>query len=105
MGYLALLTSKNNPLFDVVASKEDGSRSVVIQIKTRSIGNDQGWKLGKEITNAKGNSDLFIVLVNLTENGLPDVYEYDVFAERVSANYQNYLNTPKKRRSAKRSWI
>ncbi|MGA9108971.1 MAG: hypothetical protein WB290_01645, partial [Smithella sp.] len=39
LNYLALLTPKNNPLFDVVVSKQDGSRFVVIQVKTRSIRN------------------------------------------------------------------
>ena len=64
-GYLALLTPKNNPLFDVIASTPDGSKTVSIQVKTRSIRNKQGWKLGKDITTKKGNPDLFIVLVNL----------------------------------------
>jgi len=36
-GLLALLTPKNNPLFDVVATDEKGKKSVSIQVKTRSI--------------------------------------------------------------------
>src|SRR6266851_2444310 len=44
-GYLALLTPKNNPLFDVVATNVDGTTSVSIQVKTRSVHNNQGWKL------------------------------------------------------------
>ena len=97
-GYLALLTPKNNPLFDVVASKEDGSRSIVIQVKTRSIRNNQGWKLGKNITTKHNNSDLFVVLVNLQERGLPEffIYEYDILAETVEKNYQRYIDTPKR---------
>jgi hypothetical protein len=31
---LALITPKNNPLFDIVASDPEGKRSVQIQIKT-----------------------------------------------------------------------
>lgn len=46
-GYLALITPKNNPLFDIVASNPEGTRSIAIQVKTRSIQNDQGWKLGR----------------------------------------------------------
>lgn len=67
-GYLELLTLKNNPLFDVVASTQDGSKSVSIQVKIRSIGNEQGWKLEKNITTKKGNHSLFIVLVNLKKS-------------------------------------
>ncbi|MEJ1297848.1 MAG: aspartate-ammonia lyase [Candidatus Sedimenticola sp. (ex Thyasira tokunagai)] len=97
IGYLALLTPKNNPIFDIIASRQDGSRSVAIQVKTRSIHNKQGWKLGKDITNKKNNEDLFIVLVNL-EEGMPEfyVYEYDALAVRVQRNYEAYINTPKR---------
>jgi hypothetical protein len=98
IGYLALLTPKNNPLFDVVASKQDGSRSVVIQVKTRSIRNTQGWKLGKDITIKKNNPYLFVALVNLEETGMPEIfiYEYDVLAELVLNNYTSYLVSPEK---------
>jgi len=48
---LALITPKNNPLFDIVASDPEGKRSVQIQVKTMSINNKQGWKLGVNIVN------------------------------------------------------
>lgn len=98
IGYLALLTPKNNPLFDVVASKQDGSRSVVIQVKTRSIRNTQGWKLGKDVTIERNNPDLFVALVNLEERGMPEIfiYEYDVLARRVNEQYMKYIDTLKK---------
>src|SRR5882762_1985680 len=51
LGYLALLTPKNNPLFDVVVTSPDGRRSVSVQVKTRSEHNKQGWKFGADITN------------------------------------------------------
>lgn len=54
-GHLALLTPNNNPLLDVIAGTPDGSKTVSIQVKTRSIRNKQGWKLGKYITDKKGN--------------------------------------------------
>ena len=104
IGYLALITPKNNPLFDIVASKQDGSRSIVIQVKTRSIRNTQGWKLGKDITIKKNNPDLFVALVNLEEQGMPDifVYEYDTLAETVHSNYENYMSVLKKDGSKKK---
>jgi len=97
-GFLALLTPKNNPLFDVIASTQDGSKTVSIQVKTRSIQNKQGWKLGKDITVKKNDSGLFVVLVNLEEDGLPEfyIYEYDALADVVSKNYSAYLAKPKR---------
>jgi len=97
-GYLALITPKNNPLFDIVAAKPDGSKAVSIQVKTSSIGNKQGWKIGRTTAVKKDNPNLFIVLVNLLEDGLPEfyVYEYDVLADTIEKNYQQYLATPKK---------
>ncbi|MBI5015560.1 MAG: aspartate-ammonia lyase [Deltaproteobacteria bacterium] len=97
-GYLALITPKNNPLFDIVASDPEGIRSISIQVKTRSIQNEQGWKLGKDVTMKRSNPNLFVVLVNLQEQGLPDfyIYEFDILAERVETNYLNYLATPKR---------
>lgn len=97
-GYLALLTPKNNPLFDVIASTQDGSKTVSIQVKTRSIRNKQGWKLGKDITIRRNNPGLFVVLVNLEEDGLPEfyVYEYDSLADVVDRNYKRYIEQPKR---------
>src|SRR5947207_13071177 len=66
-GYLALLTPKNNPLFDVVATNADGTISVSIQVKTRSIWNTQGWKLSAHVNATETPGVPFIVLVNLHE--------------------------------------
>lgn len=97
-GHLALLTPKNNPLFDVVATNPDGSRSVSIQVKTRSVHNNQGWKLGTDITKDMDPFGLFVVLVNLAASGLPDfyVYEYPVLSRRVAEVYHTYINKPKR---------
>ena len=62
---LALITPKNNPLFDIVASDPEGKRSVQIQVKTMSINNKQGWKLGANMTKKHNNPKLFVVLVNI----------------------------------------
>ena len=97
-GYLALLTPKNNPLFDVIASTQDGSKTVSVQVKTRSIRNKQGWKIGKDITVKKNDAGLFVVLVNLEEEGLPEfyIYEYDALADVVDRNYKSYMAKPKR---------
>ena len=103
-GYLALLTPKNNPLFDVVVTAQDGSRSVSIQVKTRSVHNTQGWKLGTDISKAHAPLGLFVVLVNIKASGLPEfyVYEYPVLSERVAQIYHAYINKPKRDGSLKK---
>ena len=97
-GLLAVLTPKNNPLFDVVVTAPDGMKSATVQVKTRSIHNKQGWKLGVEISNTSKSKVQFIVLVNLHEKLLPDfyVYTYEELAKRVSGIYEKYMATPKR---------
>jgi hypothetical protein len=98
LGYLALLTPKNNPLFDVVATTADGNTSVSIQVKTRSIHNKQGWKLGANFSTVPSPKNLFVVLVNLKESGLPDflVYDHATLADRINTVYHSYINKPKR---------
>lgn len=97
-GILAVLTPKNNPLFDVVATSLDGLYSATIQVKTRSIHNKLGWKLGAGIGSLDKAKGQFIVLVNLHETLLPDFYVYtcDELASRVNSVYEKYISTPKR---------
>lgn len=96
-GILALLTPKNNPLFDIVAVSPDASKTVTIQVKTMSESNKQGWKLGMDICERKNNPQLFTVLVNLTGKEIDYyVYEYDILSERVEKAYADYLVKPKR---------
>lgn len=98
-GFLALLTPKNNPLFDVIVTNSDGSKTVSIQVKTRSPQNKQGWKLGIDITKNQRNENLFVVLVNLEDEGqMPEfyIYEYDLLSETVKRQYDDYLSKPRR---------
>ena len=97
-GYLALLTPKNNPLFDVVATNVEGTVSVSIQVKTRSIRNTQGWKLSTQQNATETPGVPFVVLVNLHDDGLPDfyVYRYLDFVSRVTEIFQDYISKPKR---------
>ena len=98
LGYLALLTPKNNPLFDVVATNVEGTTSVSIQVKTRSARNKQGWKLNKAVGATETPGVPFVVLVNLREELPPEfyVYRYSDFASRVSEIFDNYIAKPKR---------
>ncbi|OMP30071.1 aspartate-ammonia lyase [Mangrovimonas sp. DI 80] len=95
-GILTLLTPKNNPLFDIIATDNLGSKHVAIQVKTMGIGNKQGWKLNKQITVKKNNPNLFLILVDLKEDGLNNfyVYLYDDFVDKVNETYQEYITKP-----------
>jgi hypothetical protein len=97
-GYLALMTPKNNPLFDVVATSQDGTKSVAIQVKTRSVRNEQGWKLGADMASEDKSKGLFVVLVNLKESEPPDFYVYKrkELVKRVQTVYESYMAKPKK---------
>lgn len=103
-GYLALLTPKNNPIFDVVVTNADGSKSVSVQVKTRSERNKQGWKLGTDITTGAAKPEIFVALVNLVEDGPLEVYvyEYAVLSARISQLYAQYLAKPKRDGSARK---
>lgn len=97
-GLLALITPKNNPLFDIVATDPMSNRAVSIQVKTMSTGNDQGWKLGKNITIPKNNPHLFVILVNMKPDGTNDfyIYPFDELAERIRGLHEHYLSIPKR---------
>src|SRR2546430_17342619 len=73
LGFLALLTPKNNPLFDVVVTNVNGSKSVSIQVKTRSTTNTQGWKLSKLLSASETPGDPFVGLVDLLTDGNTEV--------------------------------
>jgi hypothetical protein len=98
LGYLALMTPKNNPLFDVIATSQDGDETVAIQVKTRSVHNTQGWKFGTDMASDKKSKGLFVVLVNLTDSGTPDFYVYErkELVKRINAIYAAYMAKPKK---------
>ena len=103
-GILALVTPKNNPLYDIVAADPLGNRSVSIQVKTMSLQNKQGWRLNKDICNKRNNANLFVVLVKLNDDGTNDyyVYDYDVLSQRISCLYADYMKTPKRDGSRRR---
>ncbi|MBD1432371.1 aspartate-ammonia lyase [Sphingobacterium sp. DN00404] len=102
-GILALTTPKNNPLYDLVAVNMDGTKSIFIQVKTMSVRNKQGWKLGTDICTRKNNPNLFTILVNLKENDVEYyIYEYDILSSIVETNYTNYISVVKKDGSKKK---
>lgn len=93
-GYIASLTSKNTKGIDILASNEDASKTVGIQVKTKQTGGD-GWIL------SKGNEDyysdnLYYVFVNLNGLDMPTFYitPSKVVADYIRINHQEWLDTP-----------
>ena len=103
-GVLALITPKNNPLYDIVAADPLGSKSVSIQVKTMSLRNKQGWRLSKDICTKRDNPNLFVVLVKLNDDGTNDyyIYQHDVLSKRISSLYDDYMKKPKRDGSVRR---
>ncbi len=97
-GILALLTPKKNPLFDIVAVSPDASRTVTIKVESMGFDNEQGWKPNNQITEKKGNPNLFLILVNLRQENVCVYYifHYDENIERVNEIYNRYINREKR---------
>lgn len=95
-GILAQLAPKNNPLFDIVATTQDGNSSITIQVKT--MDNTQGWILGKLSTPDPMPQNLYVVLVQLSERDRVNCYifKYANFLERVKEVMDAYYQQPKK---------
>jgi hypothetical protein len=66
-GYLASITLRNSRGIDIIASSQDGSKSVSIQVKTNSDGSNS-WVLSKKAESFYANNHYY-VLVALTEIG------------------------------------
>src|SRR5882757_10010201 len=86
-GWIAVLTLKNTPNIDLIATTQDGSRTVNIQVKTRSVGNRKGWILTKGIETIVPGNNFYIVFVDLQGiDSKPDYYiiPKNLFAEWVA---------------------
>ena len=110
IGHHAILSQKNNPVFDIVAVNDDGNRSVAIQVKTRSENNNQGWKISAGFALEK-HDELFVVLVQMKEKGGCDFYvcKHLAVAEKINQVYRNFMEKPKKDGSTRKEvgfrWI
>jgi hypothetical protein len=75
MGIVATLTLKNTPRIDILATNLENGKFVNIQVKTMSIGNEQGWRLSQKDEEKSNIKNHYYVLVNLLGVGqLPEYY-------------------------------
>jgi len=93
-GYVASMTLRNTPGIDILASNEEATKSVGIQVKTTQ-GRNPGWMMSKK-AEQKITGHLFYVLVCLTPNSRPAYYVVprNVVAEFVTKSHKRWLKTP-----------
>lgn len=96
-GWVAVLTLKNTPNIDLIATTPDGKRTVNIQVKTRSIGNRQGWILNKSIESIMPGKNFYIAFVDLQGiDAKPDYYiiPKNLFAKWIAKRHKDWLAAP-----------
>ena len=97
-GYIASITLRNTKGIDVLASNQDTSKSVGIQVKTNH-GKRKAWILNQKAENYF-EENLFYIFVNLKgTNERPDFYivPSKVVAEYIEKSHREWLNTPGKK--------
>ena len=94
-GYVASITLRNTKGIDIVASNEEGNKTVNIQVKTNRRKKPQ-WIMNKKAENIK-DKNMFYVLVLLFDDITSP--EYYIVPSRDVANYvekghKKWLSTP-----------
>jgi hypothetical protein len=72
-GYIATLTLKNTRGIDILASNENATKSVGIQVKTNQA-NRSEWMLNQKIEVEDTGSNLFFVFISLNDFKSPSYY-------------------------------
>jgi len=96
-GYVASITLRNTRGIDIVASNENGNKTVNIQVKTKSKGVPD-WIVGKK-TEAIREENMFYVFVSLKDQQEKSDY-YIVpstdAAKYITQRHQKWMDTPGK---------
>jgi len=97
-GYIASITLRNTKGIDILASNQDASKTVGIQVKTNR-GKRKAWVLNQKAENYF-EKNLFYVFVNLKEKDeKPEFYivPSEKVARYVKSSHREWLKTPGKR--------
>ena len=96
-GYIASITLRNTKGIDIVASNEEGSKTINIQVKTSSK-STKGWILNKkaEEMDDKNMFYIFVRLNELEERPQFHIVPTSFVANQVKKGHQNWLDTPGK---------
>ncbi len=94
-GYVASITLRNTKGVDILASNQEATRQVAIQVKTNRRDKPE-WMLGAKAESYHADN-LFYVFVNLKGDRLrPDFYivPSKVVAESIHSGHKAWLETP-----------
>jgi len=93
-GYIASITLRNTKGIDIVATNENGNKSVNIQVKTTS--KVKWWLLSKKHETIR-DKNIFYVFVHLNENNELPIFHIvpsRYVARRVKSGHKKWLETP-----------
>ena len=94
-GYVASITLRNTKGIDIIATNEEGSKTINIQVKTSGL-KTRGWILNKKAEEMT-DENMFYILVRLTAlDKRPSFHiipSADV-AHYVKTGHRNWLKTP-----------
>ncbi len=108
-GIYATSFAGSMPIIDIVATNQEQTKSVNIQVKTKTT--RQGWQIGKGIERHVHGDNFFVILVDLCREGTPDFYIFErlELKRRVEEIYRQYLTRPRmdggQRRETDIRWI
>jgi hypothetical protein len=96
-GYIASLTSKNTKGIDILASNEDASKTVGIQVKTYQ-GSKKSWILSKADQNYYSENICYVfVCLNGTDTPEYHIVPSIEVARSITESHSKWLQTPDKK--------
>ena len=99
-GAIATLTIKNTPSIDILAANPKKGTFANIQVKTRGIANNQGWKLSSKVEDVSKIKNHFYVFVNLKEHDELNEYyiiPFNEFSKFIREKNQRWLSVTDKK--------
>ena len=104
-GVVATLTLKNTPYIDILATNLKTGKNANIQVKTMSIDNNAGWRLGPKDAEPSGVANHFYVLVDL--QGPDKLPKYIIlpkkeFSEFIAKDHSDWISGTKKDGTARK---
>lgn len=97
-GYIASISLRNTRSIDILATNQDGSRSITIQCKTGK-GNRRKWILNDKAESFESPKHfyVFVSLGDPTERPRFHIVPSKVVAERTQKGHREWLKTPGKK--------
>ena len=94
-GYIASISLRNTRGIDILATNQDGSRSITIQCKTNQSG-QRNWMLNKKSESffAKDHFYVFVALKKLATRPSFHVVPSKIVADHIKYYHRKWLRTP-----------